>query len=432
MNKLCFFLFFMVLQSFSFSLIAAESNKDEEIAFLKEQVKLLMQRVTDLEKNQKNTAETKKEVALLHKVEKKDGLQWEIRGYAKLDTVYSSTSAGANSIGDEFIVNSLIPRKDQDGEDGQLKLTARESRIMISTDYAFSGGHFKTFISGDFFGNKPSSSETLNNNADFRLRQAFGDLQTEYGNFRIGQAWSTFQNLSAFPHMTTLGVLPGQIFTRVAQIRYSWPFEQGSIQFSMENPESHFRDSQNTAIRPDDDRAPDFVTRVNWTPEWGHLSLAGLLRDLRCDIPGVCEDDATGWGISAAGRIVLGGKDNLRFQANWGDGMGRFTAGTVYPGAIIDDNGQLQTVEVKSMMLSYQHWWSERWSSALIFNIADANNLSINPNAIEQLQTYNVNLLWWPINRLRLGLELLHADSELVDNSEGELTRLTFSSKFIF
>ena len=83
-------------------------------------------------------------------------------------------------------------------------------------------------------------------------------------------------------------------------------------------------------------------------------------------------------------------------------------------------------------MLSYQHWWNDRWSSALIYNISDANGLSSVPGAIEQLQTFHVNLMWWPLKRFRLGLEYLRAESDLVNNGEGELNRVIISSKFIF
>lgn len=428
-------LIFIIIFTYCHSVWAVENNQNQEMQALKQQVKLLLERVNELEKQQKNTQEelVSKSNEFKSKTEKSDGLTWEVGGYAKLDAVFNSTSAGANTIGDEFIVNALIPNKDSSGEDSQLKITARESRIWVKTGLPFTGGHFKTYIEGDFFGNKPGSSETLNNNADFRLREAYGHITTEsYGNFLFGQAWTTFQNLSAFPHMTTLGILPGQIFNRVPQIRWTYPFSKGSIQLSLENPESNLRDVNNNVVRPDDDAIPDAIARINWKEDWGNVSLAGLVRELRCHIPGTCDDDVTGWGISTAGRILLPGKDNLRFQANWGDGIGRFVSGTVYPGAIVNTQGNIESVEVKSMLLSYQHWWSERWSSALIFNVSDANNLPSNSRAIEQIQTYHVNLLWWPLKRVRFGVELLHAESQLVNDEEGELTRVTFSSKFIF
>ncbi len=367
------------------------------------------------------------------KPEKDDGLQWEVGGYAKLDAVFSSNSAGANSIGDEFLVNGLIPAKDTRNEGDQLKLTARESRFWVKTHLPVSDGRFKTYIEGDFFGNKTNSSETLNNDADFRLRQAYGEFAMEpYGQFLLGQAWTTFQNLSAFPHATTLGTLPGQIFSRLPQVRWTWPFDNGSMQFSVENPESNLRNTTNTAIRPDDDRFPDFVVRINWEENWGSVSLAGLLRELRCDMDNICDDEQTAWGISSAGRFLLPGKDNFRFQANWGDGIGRFISGTAYPGGIVDSQGKIENVAVRSLMLSYQHWWNDRWSSALIYNIADANDISSVLGAIEQLETYHMNLMWWPVKRFRLGLEYLRAENELVNRAKGELNRVIFSSKFIF
>ena len=413
----------------------AESGQAEEIQILKQQIQTLLKRVEQLEEKQKNAPQELAAQAQSHEVkpEKNDGLQWEVGGYAKLDGIFSSNSAGANSIGDEFLVNSLIPANDSTDENNQLKLTARESRIWVRTYLPISEGSFKTYVEGDFFGNKPDSSEILNNDADFRLRQAYGIFSMKpYGHFLFGQAWTTFQNLTAFPHTTTLGTLPGQIFSRVPQVRWTWPFDNGSMQFSVENPESQLRDSNNTTIRPDDDRIPDIVARINWQESWGNVSLASLIRELRCEISGICNDEKTGWGISAAGRFQLSDKDDVRFQANWGDGIGRFISGTAYPGGVVDSQGNIDNVEVRSLMLSYQHWWNSRWSSALIYNISDANDISSVPGAIEQLQTFHINLMWWPVKRFRLGLEYLHAESEFVNQGERELDRLIFSSKFIF
>ena len=153
---------------------------------LKQQVKDLLQRVKQLESGQSTGSVQPPMDTGQHSStpRKKTGLQWEVGGYAKLDVVYSSISAGENSLADEFIINGLIPTKNTIGEDDQLKFTARESRLWFKSSLPTAKGQMKTYIEGDFFGAKPVSSETLNNNADFRLRQAFGEFETlMHGNF---------------------------------------------------------------------------------------------------------------------------------------------------------------------------------------------------------------------------------------------------------
>ncbi|OUS23999.1 hypothetical protein A9Q99_25975 [Gammaproteobacteria bacterium 45_16_T64] len=355
-------------------------------------------------------------------------VEWEVGGYAKLDMVYSSTSAGANSLGDEFLISALVPTS-SDGEDDQIKLTARESRLWVKANSQADGSTINFLIEGDFFGNKPSSSETLNNNSDFRLRQAFGEVSTKSaGRYLMGQAWTTFQNLSAFPHTTTLGELPGQAFSRTPMIRWTMPFDGDSVQLAIENPETHLRDSSNNAVRPDDDRIPDFIARYNLKKH----SVSALLRQLRCDMPGSCSDSQQAWGVSVAGRIDFGKRDQLRYQAHWGDGIGRFVSGTVFPGGIIDSAGGIDLVDVRAFMLSYQHRWASSWNSALIFNTAKADGLDSVTSATEEVTTYHINTMWLPTKNMRVSLEYIRAESERISGLEGDLDRVIFSTKYNF
>lgn len=131
---------------------SAESGQTQEIQVLKQQIQLLLKRVEHLEQqqrtsNQELAAQPQSREA---KPEKDDGLQWEVGGYAKLDGIFSSNSAGANSIGDEFLVNGLIPAKDSRNESNQIKITARESRVWVKTHLPISEGNLKTYLEGDF------------------------------------------------------------------------------------------------------------------------------------------------------------------------------------------------------------------------------------------------------------------------------------------
>jgi len=333
---ICFFLLFETS-------VGSEQSQPE-IQLLKQDISQLSQRIEQLATNKKNASKTSENKAF----------QWTFGGYVKLDAIYSSTSAGANSLADEFIINALIPKDDTAGENHQLKMTARETRLWMRGLLPVNQGDVNIYMEGDFFGAKPASSETLNNNSDLRLRQAYGEFRSvDYGHFLLGQTWSTFQNLSAFPHATTLGELAGQIFSRTPQVRWTLPMGEGRFQMAAEGPESHLRDTSNTLIRPDDDRLPDIVIRYHRKDGWGNVSLAGLFRELRCDMATTCDDAETGWGVSLAGRLKMHAKDNIRFQASWGDGIGRFVSGTVFPGGTVDDSGKIHSVKVKALMLSY-------------------------------------------------------------------------------
>ncbi len=386
----------------------AIANDTDAITILQRQVADLTRALQDVQASQRGQIPALQAVGSDgvpgQRPKKADGLEWHVGGYAKFDAVFSSRSAGVGSIADDFIVNSAIPATSV-GEKDQLKFQARESRLWFSGTKASENGiGFKVHLEGDFFGTR--GLEQVNNPHQFRLRQAHGGLTNLLGgsSLLMGQSWTTFQNLAAFPQTTTLGVLPGQVFQRQAQVRLTVPInERFNAQVAVENPETTLFSAATgaTVLIPDDDRLPDFIARVNLIEKWGTASIAALVRQLRCNASTGCggSDKATDSGVSIAGRIYTIGqgntRDNLRFQMQLGRGMGHYGSGGIFPAAVLNAAGNIDPVDSFAFTLGYQHWWNRVLNSALIYNYANASGLNTVAAATDDAQSLNANIMWW-------------------------------------
>src|SRR3546814_7594147 len=84
------------------------------------------------------------------------------------------------------------------------------------------------------------------------------------------------------------------------------------------------------------------TARFVYKADWGHLSFAGLLRQLAVEEQGL-DDRTFGGGVSFSGRYTLGSKDDLRFMVNYGEGMSRYVGFSI-------NRSEEHTSELPSLM----------------------------------------------------------------------------------
>lgn len=260
--------------------------------------------------------------------------EFSLGGYIKLDAVYSSYSdaPGGNAPADRgraFTIPALIPVESAGSDrDGATDFTARESRFNIGTTTSKNGHRIKTFIEVDFldpaFDGALANEERLVNSSNPRMRHAFVAWDDPNGNsWLFGQTWSTFMDLGAYPDLLDfIGPSEGMTFIRQTQVRYT----RGPLQIALENPETTVLPNANTGGGGfnDNENLPDLVGKLRFTRNDGSLiSFSALLRQLDGDgiTPG--GDKEIGYGINVSGKKMLG-RDDIRFQANFGDGIGRY------------------------------------------------------------------------------------------------------------
>ena len=355
-------------------------------------------------------------------------------GRVKVDAIYNSRAVGqtSNANQNDLVFSAGNIPIDGSGEKYQYNFNARDTRLWLTanvpTELGVLGGH----VEMDFFSSDKSGNEVVSNSYIPRLRHAY----VNYGNFTAGQTWTTFMNVSAIPDMNDSGGPPGILFVRQPLLRYQKQQEWGKISFALEQPESTLTTSTGARIATDDERIPDFVTRIDFDGSWGNLSVAGLLRQIRSDTNG---DSDNSWGaaLNASGRIYTFGSDNIRFALSYGNALGRYMSVNSFADGAIDSNGKIRLNEMFGGHIAYQHWWSEKLRSnlSLGYSRADNNFLSIPTLPAElnkSLFSSHLNLLWSPTTSATLGIEWIHGKRNLEDGRDGELDRIQFASMFRF
>ncbi|MFN4019496.1 MAG: DcaP family trimeric outer membrane transporter [Erythrobacter sp.] len=352
-------------------------------------------------------------------------------GYVKLDTMVQRTSGGQlpdNSIGRDFLIPALIPvGGSASGYDTDF--SARQTRFILKTATDVGAAHtLNSHIELDF-NVTDGGDERISNSYVPRLRQAF----ITYDNWLFGQAWSTFQNVGALPDsLDFIGVTPGTVFVRQPQIRWS----KNGWQLALEQPETAVTSRTGGRVLTGDDTIPDVVARYNLTRPWGSLSAAGIVRSLRItnDDFGTGSDSAMGYGLSLAGKIKVGERDDLRFMATAGDGLGRYIGLNIVNDAALDTAGKLDPIFTWSGFAAYQHHWGGRLRSTVAGSYFKADNPVLLTTRQVTDESWNAlaNLIWNPVDPLDIGIELLHAERTLEDGRSGDLRRVMLSTRYNF
>ena len=358
-------------------------------------------------------------------------------GYVKLDAIYSSVSAGTNSLGDQAMVPNLIPLT-QANEKKQLTLHVRQSRVFAKTSTPSAYGDVVAYIEGDLFASASSGDESNANGHGFRLRHAYGAI----GGLLTGQYWTTFMNEATIPETMDFGGPVGQMFVRQAQVRWTQSFANGDWSVSAENPESVLGLSTKlgTAIsyRADDDRVPDLVARVRFAAGSGKYSLHAMARNVRVDSaagaasPGIV-DSKTGGALSFAGVISTMDKDDLRFAVNAGNVIGRYQQLSFFSDGYVSPTGRLELANVVSGYAAYRHFWTDTLRSTLVLSAARSSNPEWALGDLnKRSESAHLNLVWSPAKSVNLGAEYIHAKRVVQDGRSGQLNRIQLSGQYGF
>lgn len=205
-----------------------------------------------------------------------DKTQVSFSGYIKADAMFSSYSdgtLGSGNIGRDFYVPSLTPvggNVESTQFDGHIKQT----RFRFSTNTDLSNGDKVSGVLKFDFHATPDGNERISNSYEPRIRHAF----IKYKSWLVGQTWSTFQDVGALPEtLDFIGATDGTIFDRQMMVRYT----SGNFEVALETPETTVSPfSGGARIVTDDNSVPDFVARYKVKGDWGHVAVAGLLRQL--------------------------------------------------------------------------------------------------------------------------------------------------------
>lgn len=345
----------------------------------------------------------------------------KLSGFIDVDahaTTMSDGMVGSTSIARDFYIPSATPIGGD--ESTTTDMGAQGSRFAVTAQRSVGDKKLTGYIEMDFLGSA-QGNELVSNSYSPRLRRAYID----YGNWRVGQEWSTFQNTSTIPESASFLILSdGMVFVRQPQVRYT----NGNWQFAIENPNTT---TLNAGSR-DENLLPDVVARYNAKGDYGNVSVSAIARQLRADF-GVTEEETFGYGVSVAGRINVGEKDDIRFNLTGGEGLGRYIGLAASRATAVDGNGELEAIPSYGGLIAYRHPFGE----TARLNVGYSGLFIDNPDYLGGGVTSSVQsaygaVLWDLAPKLTAGVELMHGVRELESGLDGNMTRLTVSTKYGF
>lgn len=342
----------------------------------------------------------------------------KIGGYFKTDFIYDGKPAGS--------AESFIPSSFPTGAPGvnNSTLSIRPTRMNLDFRVPVKAlGDVRFFVEGDLFGSNATSP---------RLRHVY----TQVKNLLIGQTFSNFMDPDAGPDTLDFQGPNGQVSIRNPQIRYSAKLgEKSSLRFSVEKPSSDvaFKTPEFSALP--NSPTPDFAVTFRHEYKSGHVQFGTLFRDIAAYLPNGARDSVFGWGLNFTGAQKVYKKDTFTYQAAYGPGIQRYvndTSGLGIDAAVVSSYQQyLRALPTTATYFGFQHWWSEKVRSSVVYGFAQVNNTAYQPGSTFHKSNYTAgNLICNVYGSLWVGGEFLYGWVKNKDNSSRNAPRIMFSAKY--
>ena len=182
---------------------------------------------------------------------------------------------------------------------------------------------------------------------------------------------------------------------------------------------------------------PDVSIRYRNNGDFGHYQVAGMFRKLGFERLDTGDDDEEfGWGINTSTSLKTWGKDRLKLQVVYGEGIGNYMNDggiDVAPDSADPNRAQADTIPLLGISAYYDHYWSDRWSTSIGWSMTDLDTTDgQRDNEFENGQIAQINLLHYPMDNVMLGSEFIWGQREDVDGTTGSDYRIQFSLKVNF
>jgi hypothetical protein len=368
---------------------------------------------------------------------------FEIYGFAEADAIYDFGRMNPDW-DDAYRPSQIANPEGEYGSDGQASVSVKQSRFGVKGTMPTAEGHdpinFK--FEFDLFGVGANAGQTT-----FRLRYAYG----EWGSLLAGQTTSIFMDLDVFPNVIDYWGPDGMVFWRNVQIRWTpWKTEHSSFAIGIEEPSNDVDPGQIREFDPQlgedlqsDEKVPNLVAHWKTTGDWGHVQVAGILRDLGYDTKNTKNNkpkgSVTGWGVNLSGSINVFEKDKILLQVVYGDGIASYMndggmdlapQGRL-PTETDPGNARAEAVPLTGIVAYYDHYWNDKFSTSFGYSTTYVDNTSLQtPDTYKKGQYTSANLLYYPVPNVMIGGEVLWGDLEYKDGSTQDDTRVQFSVKY--
>ena len=324
-----------------------------------------------------------------------------------------------------FYVPSTIPVGGVDEDGADLDSHVQFSRLWFGADTDLDGPKLKAYLEMDLFGGA-LGNEIATNTYGVTIRHAY----VSWDRWLAGQTWSNFQDAGALPDAVDfVGPTEGTIFVRQAQLRYT----NGPWSFSLENPETTFAAFGGARGNSDDNSVPDATLRYMHRADWGHFTVAGLLRQLKYETPTSSESESA-FALSVSGKWNINANNDIRYMLSGGSGLGRYLAFGLGADTMQAADGSLEALDGYGGFIAWRHAFTPKLRGSLMYSAAQFDNdpLLTGLAVTEATQSIHANLIYSPLPKIDIGAELIFGERELENGQSGELDRLHMHVKYNF
>jgi hypothetical protein len=333
----------------------------------------------------------------------------KIGGYVKADFIYDFNPIDNT---DAFVTTSIpvgAPHRTN------ARFHARQTRLSFDTRWAPNDRPVRIFVEGDFF-----------SEADrYRLRHAYGEV----GSLLVGQTWTTFTDVAAGPATLDFEGSVSAVNRRQPQARWTQPICHDDLTLALAIEDARFIIETPVGITAEPRTpSPDFVGHLRWERPWGRFQIAGLYR-----IVGVQPTEGpvfTGpaLGLNFTGVILVTKCTKAYYQIVFGEGIGSYRS---LPDAVPSAEDNLALLPLFGWMVGITHNWTDRLNSNFTYAENRLDNTAFQgPDDVHRTTYLAANLIWNPLERVKLGIEYLYGLREDIDRSIGSANRLQVA--FIF
>jgi len=364
---------------------------------------------------------------------------FRVYGHAMLDMGFQTKQS--DPVWSNVVRPTKLPSVENEYvNDGHFFSDIRQSRLGFSSTSPTEYGELKTVFEFDLVGVGGDAGETA-----FHLLKAWG----EFGDFGAGQYSSVFMDADLFPNTIEYWGPNGMVYYNNLQIRWT-PWRDGDSRFaiSIERPGGsgdggEFRDFVATRGLVGDLELPDVAAHYRWASDWGHVQVAGILRQIKWEDPGADSTidlggNEVGWGINLSTNYFVG-RHVIRAGAVYGEGIQNYLndpsadIGIRQPAGTNLGDLSSTTIPVVGIVAFIDLNWSQQWTSSVGYSMQD-NDLPASATATEFKtgQYALANLLWHPSRNIFMGPEIQWAQRDNYGDFTSEDLRIQFSVKYSF
>ena len=369
----------------------------------------------------------------------------EVYGFITTDAGYNINSIDPNWY-DVMRPTTLPKFNGEFAPDGNVFFSVRQTRFGIRSNSFTRKGEIKIQFDFDLFGFGEDAGQTT-----FHLINAFAQI----GRWTIGRTASVFMDVDAYPVTLDYWGPMTRIFNFNIQLRYT-PLsdERRRLAIALERPgatadESPYSNSIELMNVKPVFTIPNLTANYRRSFRWGYIQLGGILKSMKWkDLADTSQyhlsGSATGWGVDASTVIEASNKVKLKFQGVFGKGIQSYIADAppdVGLQSSFDGNPSKpfhgKALPVWGFFSFLEVTWSRKLESSVGYSLEKISNSDLQlPNAFRKGQYALINLRYYPVQPLMLGVEYQYGrrdnfsdDFHVLGNKLQVSFKMNFSNK---